>query len=1206
MRSKPFARPSTPPAATTPASRQTEATRPPAKPRRRWGWYFLFLFMLATTLLFFAPNIVSQTALKEVLLQRATRGYPLTLNVGKLHLSWFSPIVVGDVSLADERGEALARVTTIQTHRTLLAIASDWQHIGRILVDQPVVNLQLHENGSNWETFIASLPPSTSKSETAMDVVVEVVNGTVEINDTANRQTWQLGEINALADVPGSPFQVHGTKLQCVIDLDGKRVGNVQVEGAWQAEDDTHDSPMARGYVTLASQNLPLEIADLGLRRAGQAVQLGGQLTCNCRYEWTNGGKSQKAAIQELTATQFLLRAPQWLNQDEFQTSSLVMAGEVTIENGVYHFQKLKIDSDMLVAEADGVLALSGVPVGNPSWIQWLHQDCNIRGEIDLPQLARTLPRTLHLRDDTRVASGTVTVSLASSSENGARNWQGVLESTQLVASAGGHHLKWDKPIRVALIATDQGSGPTIQELTCKSSFLDLQASGSLDQGSLKASANLDQLVAEIGKLVEFGDLRLAGQLAADLDWQVDQNDLIKASAEATVKKFELASRQLTPWREDKLVINAEALVTAGRQGIGQVQDALLRVESGQDRLQINLLEPVSGLSGDTPWKAKGQLVGSLGTWLPRLQPFVTLAGWDMRGAIDTQITVFCSGGQFDVPEIKMKLEQLQVQGPGLNLTEPRVQLDAVAHWDRRTNELSAGNVTLASSTVALRGENLVLRSGSEGPQLTGDAGFRADLSRLADWFSDPKRGRTTKLSGMATGQLKMNHEAGVSKAVLSTDISDLVVSTKATPTTGVRNASDDGGWKAAWDEKRLSLSGQAMYDAPRSTIQLTKIEIASKAFNANTSGTIVDPAGECKVDLSGTIAYDWQNVGALLRPYTGDLLWIEGEENREFVVRGPLFVAGADRRSTSNIRAASTSRPAMSGPLVSDDLQAATRLGWKSANYSGFAIGPGELDAKLERGVLNLGPLDVQVSGGQLHLAPQVLLNASPTLITMPPGIVADKVDITPEMCQTWLKFLAPLLADATLAEGSFSLALDDAQVPAANPMMGVVRGTLTIHEARIGPGPMSRELLWLAAQVKAVSQRRPFDPNLQLSNEWLEVPEQKIDFEVAQGRVYNKGIAFHVKDVDIRTHGSVGFDQSLLMTAEVPIKDEWVAKEKFLASLRGQTLQVPIGGTASKPKLDYRALTDLSKQAVSGAAMKLLEDELGKGLDKLLRPKK
>lgn len=345
------------------------------------------------------------------------------------------------------------------------------------------------------------------------------------------------------------------------------------------------------------------------------------------------------------------------------------------------------------------------------------------------------------------------------------------------------------------------------------------------------------------------------------------------------------------------------------------------------------------------------------------------------------------------------------------------------------------------------------------------------------------------------------------------------------------------------------------------------------------------------------------------MRPYTGDLLWIEGEEDREFAIRGPLFVAANSSQLDSKpppVRVTSARPTPAAGPLVSDELTAASRLGWKSANYGGFAIGPGELEAKLERGILNLGPLDVQVSGGDFHLEPQVALNAAPMMITVRPGTVADHVQITPEMCQTWLKYLAPIVADATVAQGQFSIQLDETQLPATNPLSGVVRGRLTIHNARIGPGPMSREMLWLAAQVKNLSQKRPLDPNLQVAEEWLDVPEQKIDFEVAQGRVINKGIAFHVKDVDIRTHGSVGFDQSVSLVAEVPVKDEWVANQRYLSALRGQSLQVPIGGSVSKPKLDSRALTDISKQAITGAASKLLEDELSRGLDRLLRPKK
>jgi hypothetical protein len=91
---------------------------------------------------------------------------------------------------------------------------------------------------------------------------------------------------------------------------------------------------------------------------------------------------------------------------------------------------------------------------------------------------------------------------------------------------------------------------------------------------------------------------------------------------------------------------------------------------------------------------------------------------------------------------------------------------------------------------------------------------------------------------------------------------------------------------------------------------------------------------------------------------------------------------------------------------------------------------------------------------------------------------------------------------------------------------------------------------------------------------------------------------------DVLIRTSGSVGLDESLAIMAEVPIRDEWVTNKKYLASLRGTTIQIPLQGTLSKPRLDNRMLRELSARMIGGAARGVLQDEVNRGLQRLFGP--
>ena len=80
------------------------------------------------------------------------------------------------------------------------------------------------------------------------------------------------------------------------------------------------------------------------------------------------------------------------------------------------------------------------------------------------------------------------------------------------------------------------------------------------------------------------------------------------------------------------------------------------------------------------------------------------------------------------------------------------------------------------------------------------------------------------------------------------------------------------------------------------------------------------------------------------------------------------------------------------------------------------------------------------------------------------------------------------------------------------------------------------------------------------------------------------------------------MGLDQSLALTAEIPIRDEWVANQQLLSSLKGTVLKIPVGGTFAKPQLDRQALRNVGQQTIRDAAGKMLENQLQRGLERFL----
>jgi len=104
-------------------------------------------------------------------------------------------------------------------------------------------------------------------------------------------------------------------------------------------------------------------------------------------------------------------------------------------------------------------------------------------------------------------------------------------------------------------------------------------------------------------------------------------------------------------------------------------------------------------------------------------------------------------------------------------------------------------------------------------------------------------------------------------------------------------------------------------------------------------------------------------------------------------------------------------------------------------------------------------------------------------------------------------------------------------------------------------------------------------------------------IEFKIEQGRIsYAQPWVVRLAGTETNFTGSVGLDLSLDMTWNVPITDALVAKHGFLKSLAGQSIEVPISGTATKPVLEWSgALKDLAARAAQAELEKKLKDKLG-----------
>ena len=78
---------------------------------------------------------------------------------------------------------------------------------------------------------------------------------------------------------------------------------------------------------------------------------------------------------------------------------------------------------------------------------------------------------------------------------------------------------------------------------------------------------------------------------------------------------------------------------------------------------------------------------------------------------------------------------------------------------------------------------------------------------------------------------------------------------------------------------------------------------------------------------------------------------------------------------------------------------------------------------------------------------------------LVVQPGTVFNHTPITPPMCRDLLKYIAPVLAEATEVNGSLSIELDQWRIPLAAPPQAKGSGRLKVDSLRVAGGPLRRK---------------------------------------------------------------------------------------------------------------------------------------------------
>lgn len=1188
--------------------------------RRAGGWkkrhsVAAVASLIAIAIFFGVPWLLQNREWAVSVINRNAGIRPMRIDLASIRLGWFRPLEIQGLRLVDDQGSDLVRVGEIQTQWSLLSLITNYRNLGTIEIRDAAIALDVQPGTTNLEEAIkpwlaeaSSSDSATGGSSPSFTGRIRLTNAVIHARDSVDLTSWEIKFDEADIPLPTPeqafpPMTLVGRLLQTAA-LPGEAPVGGQFTIRTQSLTQRSEGPVATGLSALrmgiVTQDMPLQWVSLIKRRLPDLPidRLVGRATVQAEVEFPSQN-SMMATIQTAQVDELQVVAPDMLGPRGANLRQIKLSGDVHMTPNRLSTRGSKLDCDVgsVIAKADFAWPIQ-VPTLSKPWFD--DTDLEIQGSVDLPQLTRVAPDLVRTQDQLELLTGVATlnavqrrVSRSEASLATPPSASCSIELGKLKAKVQGNTITWDQVLRSSILVQGGTSDLPSFKVDCDSEFCRIDGSGDPRDGRLTAQLDFDKMEQRLSQWFVLPFESLSGSAQGAFTWKIDEGNRLVAGGSIRTTPLRIAHRN---GQIDEPAWDGEFTSVSRLDGLAllQVDRAHLSLKSTEESCNVHLLEPLAltpsapGQKKLPPASMQLKLVGELARWQRRIQMFGGIdPGLEMAGTCILDVHGGIGLDRMEISKADWNLEPVQIASGDMVIQESRLVGKFEGRFD--TSDIARTQVDsllVQSESMALQAQDAAIPGKSLARD--GQAVFRIAPNRLMSsirWKSESGPAQPTALSvtGDVTGQVHWTIDPETIRWQLVSDATQLKAVQPGPRTqgqlisTGAVRSED----QVLWEEPQAKLTMDGDYSIATGKTTLPKLQLQTEWLAYGGQAVIEQRADQTSVVSEGSITYDAATAVQRLRPYLGEMVAIEGQRTQ------PLDVSWSSHPTDHWARS----------------LQAISRVGWERANVIGIQIGQGEIPIEIRDGKF-ISKAAFPVSQGMLRWSLDGDLAGEPLVIRQAQERVIENVAITREMCQGWLKFVAPLLADATSVQGSVSLDIERAEIIPSDWTKQTLIGQVHVHGATVGPGPLADQLLILVQQVRALRKGAGATDGGGQPSSWLQLPEQNIGFQVDRGRVAHRGLQIQAGDVAIWTSGSVGIDGTLEMVAAVPIQKEWLERAPSLQSLAGQQIQLPIRGTMQRPQLDLGGLAGMTQNLAAAALQGAAQKQIDRGLNKLLGP--
>ena len=1192
----------------------TQESQPPRKRRVKW----FFLFFIAIILIF--PNLLGWIGLQQTAIDFALKDFNGKIAVEQASFGWMQPIELRNVTALDEEGKLLFEATEITSSKPLYSfLFSD--DLGMFEVREPTVHLQLRTDGSNFEDALSQYLPTSKQSNTAEpddpDTIAQtpittkfflnIIDGQAIISTNYSNEGWQVDDLNLITQLncETAPLVIDAKCQVTPFELDDEGAPRMLAAGALALSTQVDASQNALTFdsidLSLNTRTLPISIAGPILERIFGPTATVGTLSGEIAATYLASQQSLSLAVQQVDIRNFGFASPNLIGTDQLTANSITAQGELLLSPSTVAGQQFKIQSDLGTIRANGTLSVQQLNQLTQTG-QLPSEPFELDGTIDLAKTLQMLPATLQLHDDLNVNSGKLTFQAGSQFENNIKRMVVNMDAANLNAVRGAQAFTWAKPLRLVGTIEESMNGLAVNNILCTTDFLEIRGSADTKAGAFTASGDLENLTQRLGQFVDLDGWKFAGSLDGKFGWQFEETtnststnsetNSVLVNGEFNIKQPSISGPAMPLWHQSTLDITAStALQPHSIKTIG-LDRTNIELRSGKKSFAIELVEPSNDLFQQNTWKANCQIAGPVASWLAELSSFVDLRDIQAAGELGMTCNTTIDSEKIELNNINYRIDDLFFNGFGLKINEPQTVGDGLLIYQIATGKIAIKTATVSNKTVIAESKDIQI-SFPGNLQVEGGVAFQGDVNRLAHWLElSPTNDSIFWYGGLEGTALLGSDENGIGLRVNST-ISNLSlhrqVEVAIQPQTAPNGQILPAGqirrqWQEVWQDSKVDLMGDISLAADFNALGFQNVKLESASLYATLDGAIHDLSNTMQADLAGTWKPGWDKINQAFQSSFNGLFELSGNNFDRYAIQGPIFEL--------------TKTTAEQSSQLSSNLQATANLNWDTGKLLGIPVGASNLDFVLQQKIADLRTKGIPFSKGSIQLNPKIDLRGEQPIIRMTPTRVIDNVALDSETAHQWLSYIAPMMADTTSAEGNFTVDIGSAEIPAFNPLDMDLSGTIHLSDLQVGASPMTRQLIGTIKQIRKLIKPTSNESN---TTDWIRMSSQSVPFVVKDQRIYHEAMTIQHKDLVFQTRGSVGFDQTLDMIAEIQIADDWIEGRPLLAGLRGRSISIPVRGTVSKPFLDKNVIKNFSENLLNKATGGLLNEKIQRERDKL-----